>query len=80
MTESERSDIRQQFHKIADIQADSIIKAVETIDYQLPKDIPAEQRRNIIGQIVQQSAESVNISTQQLAEQMIKSKPEVKNG
>lgn len=79
MTEQEKSEIRQQFHKIADVQADNIIRAVETIDYQLPKDIPSEQRRHIIDQIVQQSSEVVNISTQQLAEQMMKIKPEVNN-
>lgn len=72
MIESEKSEIRQQFHKIADIQADSMINVIEKLDNQLPKDIPAEQRKTIIGQIIQQSAETLKISTQQLAEQMIK--------
>lgn len=80
MTESEKSEIRQQFHKVADIQADSMINVIEKIDNQLPKDISAEQRKTIIGQIIQQSAETLKISTQQLAKQMMKIKPEVNNG
>ncbi len=80
MTEGEKSEIRQQLHKVADIQADSMINVIEKLDNQLPKDIPAEQRKTIIGQIIQQSAETLKISTQQLAEQMMKAKPEVNNG
>ena len=80
MTEIEKSEIRQQFHKVADIQADSMINVIETLDYQLPKDMSIEQRSLIIRQILQQSTESINTSTQQLAEQMMKIKPEVNNG
>lgn len=80
MTEQEKSDIRQQFHKLADMQADSMINAIEVVDKQLPKDITAEQRTAVINNLVQQSAGAVNESIKQLAEQMKKTKPEVKNG
>ena len=80
MTVTEKSEVRQQFHKVADIQADSIIKAIETIDSHLPKDTPAEQRKSIIEQIVTQAVESISVSTTQLADKMMEIKPEVNNG
>lgn len=82
MTEQDKQSIRQQFHKSADIQADAIIQSLEMIDSQLPKDISSEQRAQMIQNIVEQSYKSVELSTQQLAEQMKKQsiKPEVNNG
>lgn len=82
MTEQDKQSIRQQFHKSADIQADAIIRSLEMIDSQLPKDISSEQRAQMIQNIVEQSYKSVELSTQQLAEQMKKQaiKPEVNNG
>lgn len=70
MTEQDKQSIRQQFHKSADIQADAIIQSLEMIDSQLPKDISSEQRAQMIQNIVEQSYKSVELSTQQLAEQM----------
>lgn len=82
MTEQDKQSIRQQFHKSADIQADAIIQSLEMIDSQLPKDISSEQRTQMIQNIIEQSYKAVEISTQQLAEQMKKQviKPEVNNG
>ena len=82
MTEQDKQSIRQQFHKSADIQADAIIQSLEMIDSQLPKDISSEQRTQMIQNIVEQSYKSVELSTQQLAEQMKQQtiKPEVNNG
>lgn len=82
MTEQDKQSIRQQFYKSADIQADAIIQSLEMIDSQLPKDISSEQRAQMIQNIVEQSYKSVELSTQQLAEQMKKQaiKPEVNNG
>ena len=82
MTEQDKQSIRQQFHKSADIQADANIQSLEMIDSQLPKDISSEQRAQMIQNIIEQSYKSVELSTQQLAEQMKKQsiKPEVNNG
>lgn len=82
MTEQDKQSIRQQFHKSADIQADAIIQSLELVVSQLPKDISHEQRTQMIQNIIEQSYKAVEISTQQLAEQMKKQtiKPEVNNG
>ena len=82
MTEQDKQSIRQQFHKSADIQADAIIQSLELVVSQLPKDMPSEQRTQMIQNIIEQSYKAVEISTQQLAEQMKKQtiKPEVNNG
>ena len=82
MTEQDKQSIRQQFHKSADIQADAIIQSLELVISQLPKDIPSEQRAQMIQNIIEQSYKAVEISIQQLAEQMKKQtiKPEVNNG
>ena len=82
MTEQDKQSIRQQFHKSADIQADAIIQSLELVVSQLPKDMPPEQRTQMIQNIIEQSYKAVEISTQQLAEQMKKQtiKPEVNNG
>lgn len=82
MTEQDKQSIRQQFHKSADIQADAIIQSLELVVSQLPKDMPHEQRTQMIQNIIEQSYKAVEISTQQLAEQMKKQtiKPEVNNG
>ena len=82
MTEQDKQSIRQQFHKSADIQADAIIQSLELVISQLPKDMPSEQRAQMIQNIIEQSYKAVEISTQQLAEQMKKQtiKPEVNNG
>ncbi len=82
MTEQDKQSIRQQFHKSADIQADAIIQSLELVVSQLPKDMPSEQRTQMIQNIIEQSYKAVEVSIQQLAEQMKKQtiKPEVNNG
>lgn len=82
MTEQDKQSIRQQFHKSADIQADAIIQSLELVISQLPKDMPSEQRTQMIQNIIEQSYKAVEVSIQQLAEQMKKQtiKPEVNNG
>lgn len=82
MTEQDKQSIREQFHKSADIQADAIIQSLELVVSQLPKDMPSEQRTQMIQNIIEQSYKAVEISTQQLAEQMKKQtiKPGVNNG
>lgn len=82
MTEQDKQSIRQQFHKSADIQADAIIQSLELVVSKLPKDMPSEQRTQMIQNIIEQSYKAVEVSIQQLAEQMKKQtiKPEVNNG
>ena len=82
MTEQDKQSIREQFHKSADIQADAIIQSLELVVSQLPKDMPSEQRTQMIQNIIEQSYKAVEVSIQQLAEQMKKQtiKPEVNNG
>lgn len=79
MTEKEKEQIREQFRASADIQAKAMIDAVEQVDKQLPADITCEERAKILNNIIMQSGKIVIESTNALAEQMKKTKPEVKN-
>ena len=37
MTDEEKQVLRQQFHEVADKQADILIKTISSVDKQLPK-------------------------------------------
>lgn len=78
MTDKEKQELRQQFHEVADKQADILIKTISSIDKQFPKDITKEQRDEYLQQIIQASTTSLHDSTKALGEEMLKQAKEFK--
>lgn len=72
MTDEERLDIRKEFHKVADLQADEIIKAIEHVDATLPKEVGRAQRDAVISNMVRISSEVTKQAFVELAKNMNK--------
>lgn len=72
MTDKERLDIREEFHKVADLQADEIIKAIEHADATLPKEVGKAQRDAIISNMVRMSSEVTKQAFTEFAKNMNK--------
>lgn len=72
MTDEEKEQLRQQFHVVADKQADILIKTISSIDNQFPKGITKEQRDECLQQIIQTSTSSLYESTKAMGEEMVK--------
>lgn len=77
MTNNEKNVIYTQFHNIADIQAKSIIEAIENLDKQF-KDITSEQREAAIRMLISLSLNTLKISTDELAKNMKENIPNIK--
>lgn len=78
MTEAQESEIRAQFHKSADVQADAIIMALREIDRSLAG-YSDEQKETVIKMVMEQSYKAVEESSKQYAEQMTTALAAVKN-
>ena len=78
MTDEEKQALRQQFHDVADKQADILIKTISSIDKQLPKEVTKEQREEYLQQIVQASTNSLYESTKAMGEEMLKQAKDLK--
>ena len=78
MTDEEKQALRQQFHDVADKQADILIKTISSIDKQLPKEITKEQREEYLQQIIQASTNSLHESTKAMGEEMLKQAKDLK--
>lgn len=72
MTDEEKQVLRQQFHEVADKQADILIKTISSVDKQLPKGITKEQRDIYLQQIIQATTNSLHESTKVMGEEMLK--------
>ena len=69
MTNDEKNVIYTQFHNIADIQAKSIIEAIENLDKHF-KDITPEQHDAAVRMLISLSLNTLKISTDELAKNM----------
>lgn len=78
MTDEEKQELRQQFHDVADKQADILIKTISSIDRQLPKEVTKEQREEYLQQIIQASVNSLHESTKAMGEEMLKQAKDLK--
>ncbi len=78
MTDEEKQALRQQFHDVADKQADILIKTISSIDKQLPKEVTKEQREEYLQQIIQASTNSLYESTKAMGEEMLKQAKDLK--
>lgn len=72
MTDEERLDIRKEFHKVADLQADEIIRAIEHVDATLPKEVSKTQRDAIISNMARMSGEVTKQAFAEMAKNMNK--------
>lgn len=72
MTDSEKDTFRQELRDAADIQADMFISVIESLERQLPHDVPTEEKASVIQGIIKASLETVKKSTEQLASEMAK--------
>ena len=72
MTDEEKQVLRQQFHEVADKQADILIKTISSVDKQLPKGITKDQRDIYLQQIIQATTNSLHESTKAMGEEMLK--------
>lgn len=72
MTDEERLDIRKEFHKVADLQADEIIRAIEHVDATLPKEVSKAQRDAIISNMARMSSEVTKQAFAEMAKNMNK--------
>lgn len=78
MTDEEKQALRQQFHDVADKQADILIKTISSIDRQLPKEVQKEQRDDYLQQIIQASTTSLYESTKAMGEEMLRQAKDLK--
>ncbi len=78
MTDEEKQVLRQQFHEVADKQANILIKTISSIDSQLPKGITKEQRDIYLQQIIQATTNSLHESTKTMGEEMLKQAKDLK--
>jgi len=78
MTDEEKQALRQQFHDVADKQADILIKTISSIDKQLPKEVTKEQREEYLQQIIQASTNSLHESTKAMGKEMLKQAKDLK--
>ena len=72
MTDAERNSLREEFRKVAELQAEEVIRAIEHVDATLPKEVSKAQRDAILGNMVRMSSEVTKQSFAELAKNMNK--------
>ena len=71
MTTQEKQDLRMECHKVADIQADSLIKAMENLEQTMPDSTPTE-RQETLKQILKLSLDGIKAGTKELDKEVSK--------
>jgi len=78
MTENDKQQLHEQFVDTAHKLADELIAAYEEAESKLPDDMPAEQKAQVINNIVIGSAQLVKQSVHDMADAMRKKTSELK--
>ena len=77
MTTQEKQDLRMECHKVADIQADSLIKAMESLEQSMPDATPTE-RQETLKQILKLSLDGIKAGTKELDKELDKKIKDIK--